>query len=245
MSDAAPTPGALEPVSHLAPVPVSVSELASHRLWRTLLRARLLEASSAETPVEDVEFDAAWLGFCKKNRIDPSTSMPVPADLVGCESAELRAVVLRELKLSKWKSAAFGADAKAHFERRKPALDRVVYSLLRVKEPGLARELWFRLSEGEASFAELAPDYASGNEVYTAGIVGPVAFGAMHPALAALLKTARPGEILKPVAVAEWFLVARVDHFLPVEFDEGMKLLMIEELCQQWVEANLNVNAAA
>lgn len=245
MSDTAPSPAPLETVAPCAPVPVTVPELASHRLWRPLLRARLLESASAETPVENGEFDAAWLGFCKKNRIDPSTSTPVPAELAGCEPDHLRTVVLREVRVSKWKAAAFGADAQAHFERRKPALDRVVYSLLRVKEPGLARELWFRLVEGEASFAELAPDYASGNEVYTHGIVGPVAFGAMHPALAALLKTASPGEILKPVAVAEWFLVARVDHFLPVEFDEGMKQLMIEELCQQWVEANLNANAPA
>jgi parvulin-like peptidyl-prolyl isomerase len=130
----------------------------------------------------------------------------------------------------------FEQQAEEHFERRKPALDRIVYSLLRVKEAGLARELWFRIKEGEATFADLAPTYASGNEIYTAGIVGPVAFGAMHPALAGVLKPARAGELLKPFAVAEWFLVARVDHHLPVEFDETMKSQMIEELCHQWLE---------
>jgi parvulin-like peptidyl-prolyl isomerase len=240
MSDILQTNEGAESMPHVA-----ISELASHRLWRPLLRARLLESVSSDTPVDAEEVESAWLGFCKKNRIDPSTSTPVPGDMFGCDPSDLRAVVLRELKISKWKAAAFGADAMAHFERRKPALDRVVYSLLRVKEPGLARELWFRLVEGEATFAELAPDYASGNEVYTAGIVGPVAFGAMHPALAGLLKTARPGEILRPVAVAEWFLVARVEHFLPVEFDEGMRQLMVEELCQQWVEKNLKTDESA
>jgi parvulin-like peptidyl-prolyl isomerase len=148
----------------------------------------------------------------------------------------LKAVVEREVRISKWKKALFEPQAAEHFERRKPALDRVVYSLLRVKEAGLARELWFRIKEGEATFADLAPTYASGNEIYTAGIVGPVALGAMHPALAGVLKPARAGELLKPFAVAEWFLVARVDHHLPAEFDEQMKSQMIEELCHQWLE---------
>jgi parvulin-like peptidyl-prolyl isomerase len=148
----------------------------------------------------------------------------------------LKAVVEREVRIAKWKKALFEPEAAQHFERRKPSLDRVVYSLLRVKEAGLARELWFRIKEGEASFADLAPKYASGNEVYTAGIVGPVAFGAMHPALAGVLKSARAGELLKPFAVAEWFLVARVDHHLPVEFDEAMKHQMTEELAAQWLD---------
>ena len=148
----------------------------------------------------------------------------------------LHSVVEREVRIGKWKKALFEPDAAEHFERRKPALDRVVYSLLRVKEAGLARELWFRIKEGEASFADLAPDYASGNEVYTAGIVGPVTFGAMHPALAGVLKSARAGELLKPFAVAEWFLVARVDHHLPAEFDEAMKHQMIEELATHWLD---------
>jgi parvulin-like peptidyl-prolyl isomerase len=116
----------------------------------------------------------------------------------------------------------------------------VVYSLLRVKEGGLARELWFRVKEGEATFAELAPTYASGNEVYTAGIVGPVAFGAMHPSLAAVLRAARPGELLKPFAIAEWFLVARLEHLLPSVLDEAMRSQMVEELSQQWLESKLN-----
>ena len=92
----------------------------------------------------------------------------------------LKSVVEREVRIGKWKKALFEPDAAEHFERRKPALDRVVYSLLRVKDAGLARELWFRIKEGEATFAELAPMYASGNEVYTAGIVGPVGVSYTH-----------------------------------------------------------------
>ncbi len=212
------------------------AELGSRRLWVQLLRSRLLEESSASFEADAEEVANAWMGFCKRHQLDPENPTKVPPEFTGCPASDLKAVVEREVRVAKWKKALFEHEAAEHFERRKPALDRVVYSLLRVKEAGLARELWFRIKEGEASFADLAPDYASGNEVYTAGIVGPVAFGAMHPALAGVLKSARAGELLKPFAVAEWFLVARVDHHLPAEFDEAMKHQMTEELAAQWLD---------
>jgi parvulin-like peptidyl-prolyl isomerase len=213
-----------------------ITELGSRRLWIQLLRSRLLEEASAGFEPEADEVANAWASFCKRNQLDPENPAKVPSEFMGCPPALLQSVVEREVRIAKWKKALFEPQAAEHFERRKPALDRVVYSLLRVKEAGLARELWFRIKEGEATFAELAPDYASGNEVYTAGIVGPVTFGAMHPALAGVLKSARAGELLKPFAVAEWFLVARVDHQLPAEFDEAMKQQMIEELAAQWLQ---------
>ena len=212
------------------------AELGSRRLWVQLLRSRLLEESSAGFDVDPEEVGNAWAAFCKRHQLDTENPAKVPSEFIGCPPSDLRAVVEREVRIAKWKKALFEPQAAEHFERRKPALDRVVYSLLRVKEAGLARELWFRIKEGEASFADLAPKYASGNEVYTAGIVGPVAFGAMHPGLAGVLKPARAGDLLKPFAVAEWFLVARVEHHLPVEFDDGMKQQMIEELAAHWLD---------
>ena len=167
---------------------IDATELGYYRLWKALLRARLLDEASAGFPPESGEVESAWQGFCKKFQVDPATSLPVPSDYMGCPPELLRSVIERECRIALWKKNLFEQQAEEHFERRKPALDRVVYSLLRVKEAGLARELWFRIKEGEATFADLAPTYASGNEIYTAGIVGPVALGAMHPALAGALK---------------------------------------------------------
>jgi hypothetical protein len=212
------------------------AELASYRLWGPLLSARLLDEASSGFAPEPGELEAAWQAFCKRHNIDPDVPANVPHEFTGCPPERLKKIVERDLRLATWKKAVFSPEAETHFEKRKPALNRVVYSLLRVKDAGLSRELWFRIKGGESTFADLAPDYASGNEVYTAGIIGPVSFGAMHPALAGVLKSARAGELLKPFAVAEWFLVARVDHHLPVEFDDAMKHQMIEELAAQWLE---------
>lgn len=220
----------------LRETPVDFAELGRYRLGWLLRRARLLdEVSRSEMPSPE-ETEEAWGAFCKRNQIDPQHPEPVPREYVGCPVDELRAAVKRDLRIQKWKETTFGFQAEERFDLRKPALDRVVYSLLRVQEAGLARELWFRLREREATFAELAPRYASGNEVYTGGIVGPVAFGAMHPGLANVLRVAPGGEVLKPFAVAEWHLVARVEHHLPAVFDAATRTQMIDELLQIWLE---------
>lgn len=215
---------------------VSSLDLGRLRLWRPYIRARLAQEASADFAPEPGQLESAWENFCKKQQIDPGTSQPIPPDFTGCTPAELKSTVEREVRISNWKKAVFEPQAREHFDRRKPALDRVVYCLLRVKDAGLARELWFRLKEGEATFAELAPKYASGTEIYTDAIIGPVTYGAMHPALAGVLQAAREGELLRPFAVADWFLVAKVKHKLPAEYDENMKAQMVEELFNTWLE---------
>ena len=47
--------------------------------------------------------------------------------------------------------------------------DQVIYSLLRVRDPGLARELWIRLEEGETTFAEMAHQHGVGDEAQRKG----------------------------------------------------------------------------
>ena len=46
----------------------------------------------------------------------------------------------------------YGPGIEDRFLECKNDLDIVIYSLLRVKDPGLAREIWISLSEGEVTF---------------------------------------------------------------------------------------------
>ena len=46
----------------------------------------------------------------------------------------------------------------------KGSRDQVIYSLLRVKDYALARELWIRLEEDETTFAEAAREFGEGPE---------------------------------------------------------------------------------
>ena len=92
----------------------------------------------------------------------------------------------------------FAAKAEARFLERKNELDQVVYSLLRLENSFLARELYLQIDSGESNFADLAKRYAEGPERNTNGIVGPVSLTQAHPVLVEKLRVAQPGFCLSP-----------------------------------------------
>lgn len=117
----------------------------------------------------------------------------------------------------------------------------MVYSLLRLQNEGLARELFLQLQEGEASFADLAARYSEGPEKATRGIVGPVALNQAHPLLVQRLRTAGAGVLLEPFQIEQWWLVVRLESSRPASFDEPMALQMSQELFEQWLEQQVDL----
>jgi len=138
----------------------------------------------------------------------------------------------------------FGPKAEAHFLDRKTQLDRVVYSLLRVNNPNLARELYFRLQAGEADFAELAERFAEGPERQTRGVVGPVPLTQAHPILAEHLRTSQAGQLLEPFAIESWWLVVRLESYTPATLDDQTRLQMATELLEQWINQQVSSRVA-
>lgn len=215
---------------------VQIDELAGYRLWHLLLQARFFDNESLAIELGKEEEEAAWMAFCEKHKMDPSCAAPVPREFYGCGPLQLREAAAREARISMWKESEFGSKVEDYFERRRGILERVVYSLLRVREAGIARELWFRIHEGEASFSDLAPNHAGGPERLTGGIIGPVTLGSMHSVLAESLKTAREGELLSPFPVGSWHLVVRLEKRIPAVLDAQLRAALLEELATKQME---------
>jgi parvulin-like peptidyl-prolyl isomerase len=147
-------------------------------------------------------------------------------------------------RLQRHCEAHFAHRAEQRFLARKPQLDQVIYSLLRVKEASLARELYLRIAEGEADFAELAASYSQGPEQATRGIVGPVPLLQAHPVLAERLRTSRPGELQAPIAIDQWWLVVRLERLHAASFDDEMRQRMALELFEEWVDEEVRQQIA-
>ena len=77
----------------------------------------------------------------------------------------------RLLKIEKFKHQTWHQKLESYFLQRKRSLDRAIYSLIRVKDPEIARELYFRIQEKEQSFAELAREYSQRPEAQVNGIL--------------------------------------------------------------------------
>ena len=126
--------------------------------------------------------------------------------------------------------------AEARFLTRKNHLDRVVYSLLRVKDGLLARELDLRIAAAEANFADLAATYAEGPAKVHQGHHRPrTAYpGPSRPA--ERLRTTSPGQLMEPFMIEQWWLVVRLERYTPASFDEAMALQMASESFEERVK---------
>lgn len=138
----------------------------------------------------------------------------------------------------------FAPKAEARFLERKNELDRVVYSLLRLKNGFLARELYLQIDSNESNFADLAKHHSEGPERNTNGIVGPVSLTKAHPVLAEKLRVAQPGVLLEPFQVSKFWLVVRLESYNPAAFTQEVSDQMCQEMLKSWVtnETTLAIN---
>jgi parvulin-like peptidyl-prolyl isomerase len=152
---------------------------------------------------------------------------------------QLNSIAIRQLKLEKFKEETWGKDLDSYFYQRKPQLDRVIYSLITTADIGIAQEIYFRIQEGEQSFAELARQYAQGPEAQTDGLVGPVELQSLHPMLVRVLSVSQPQQLSPPTQIGEWIVIVRLEKLLPAQLDRQTRQRLMNERFQSWLQAQI------
>lgn len=214
--------------------------LAGYQMLPQFLRELFIDqaiASAECTPEEEV---STCQQFYEKNQLNSETEREAWLARYGMTSKQLEDLAIRGLKIEKFKQATWGNKLESYFLSRKSKLDKVMYSLIRTKEIGIAQELYFRIQEGEQSFAELAREYSQGPESQTGGLIGPVELSVVHPGLAKVLATGQPGQIWPPTRLGEWLLIVRFEKLTPAQLDESMRRQLLNELFSAWLQEQFN-----
>ena len=204
-----------------------------------LLREMIIEQALADFPLTQEETMQAYKQFYQEQKLNEEVELQAWLEARGLEREHLDYLVTRNIKLERFKKATWGDNLDSYFLKRKPQLDRVVYSLLRVNDIGIAQELYFRIQEGEQSFSDLAREYSQGPEAQTGGTLGPVELGIPHPVLANMLASSQSGQLLPPARLGEWFVIVRVEKFLPALLDDEMQTRLINELFENWLQTQV------
>ena len=142
-------------------------------------------------------------------------------------------------RLRRWSHWRFEHEVEIRYLDRKADLDRVVYGLLQVAERELAEELHQRLRRGEMSFAAAVEQFSLGTERDTHGILGPVAVSATAAEIGARLRVSREGQLWAPFALAERWIVLRLERHLPAQLDTATRDQLLHELFAAWVDSQV------
>ena len=214
-----------------------VKHLKHFNLWQQFVREIIVDRASANVECTPAEQEAAWSAFCKARQIDPAAGDAGTLRRFGMTEDELKNACSRQLRIARFKIQTWGKALPAYFLKRKSGLDRVVYSIVRLRDPAIASELYLRIQEGEATFGEIAAQYSEGPEADTFGLIGPIALGMVHPDLRPLLAASPPGQLRPPTPIGEWHVITRVEKLWAAEFDENIQQQLMHELFESWLTA--------
>lgn len=213
--------------------------LTSYQMLPQLLRETIVERAIASINCTKEEVATACQKFLQQHQINNAATHEAWLRRYGMNHQQFQRLATRKLRIEKFQQATWGKKLESYFLQRKKYLDRVVYSMIRTPEPGIAQELYFRIQAGEQSFGELAKTYSIGPEADTNGIVGPVEMGMLHPRMARQLQVSHPGQLWHPVPFGQYFVIIKLEKLLPAQLDVFMRQRLLKELFEAWLQEQI------
>ena len=209
--------------------------LKDNNLLRPLVEQMVTTEAIQECPVSEEDLNIARQDLLEQRGFESIEHWPELLEGLGRTEEEVLGRLQHVVRRQQFIRERFSPKAEARFLERKNELDQVVYSLLRLENSFLARELYLQIESGESNFADLAKRYAEGPERNTNGIVGPVSLTQAHPSLVEKLRVAQPGVLLEPFRIADWWLVVRLERYSPATFSDEISDRMCQEMFDAWI----------
>ena len=231
-----------------AAIQIGSKSIDTPTLVRKMLQYRLLERfvqeSTVDDLIEDVSFDPALAleAYCQRRKLGTEELKQTWCKQEHLSAEQMQAEALREAKLAQFKEEKWGDRLQTFFLQQKDQLDRVVYSMIRVKSADLAQELYFRLCDDGVSFASLAKQYSEGKEAQTGGLVGPVELKVPHPTLAKMLQVSEENQLWSPTKIGDWFVIVRFEKRISAQLDTATRQRLLNEQFQTLLQQRMQAS---
>jgi hypothetical protein len=191
-------------------------ELAEPFLRQLKERAVVFEHNNLSDPGQVAE--PAMEKYCTKHGLNNTQERHQWCLQHGMSQADLLSEAIHDWRRTELREQS-SSNIESLYLRYKDNLDRVLYSLIRVDDAGLCRELFYAIDAGEISFGEAARLHSRGPEAKTQGIIGPVDLTTPHPEIAGRLRTAQAGQLIGPFEAAEWHTLLRLEYRFDSTYD--------------------------
>ncbi|MDZ8054803.1 MAG: peptidylprolyl isomerase [Aulosira sp. ZfuVER01] len=219
-----------------------LSLLNRYQLLPQVLRAKAIDEAIASFSCTEAEHLAAIAKFRERHQLTSPETEQVWLQKNQLTAEIMAEIAIRPLLIHKFQLAMWGKKLESYFLQRKVDLDRVIYSMIRTQDEGLAQELYFRIVEGEHPFATIAQQYSQGGEALTGGVIGPVPLSQPHPIIQQILYVSQPGQIWKPHLIADWYVIIRLEQLLPAQLDDNMQQYLLDELFEAWIQTQIQTH---
>lgn len=122
-----------------------------------------------------------------------------------------------------------------YFIEKKMLLDQIVLSRIATNSQQLAEELKEQILEQQLTFEQSAQEYSLTEEKIFNGMLGLVSRGSLPDGLRTAIDLAKPGELLGPLEIDEYWCLFRVEKLLPAALEGNLKEELINTIFEQWL----------
>ncbi len=214
--------------------------LHENNLLKPLIRSELIRNILSKINIDNEVKEKIIADFISGLNIPNDGNLDQWLKENGLDKTKMEELALSKIRLKAYCKSNFEHQAEARFLERKQALDIAVYSIIRVQDFFLAREIFFRIQDNEATFGDMAAKHSEGIENKTRGIIGPSSLDKAHPKISELVRQSKIGELHSPIQIDKFFIVFRLEYFEAAKLDNFMKEKMSEELLNNWIEKEAN-----
>ena len=209
---------------------ISKEKLASWGLLKKFTIEQIIDKKVMDISVDESSVKSILEEWIKSKNIRSNQELEKWKKENGFDDNSFNEFVIRTWKWKEWCKKEFESEIPSYYLKRKPLLDVLTYSLLRVKDQNLAIELYLRIKEGESTFKTIAKKYSEGKESGNGGIIGPVSISNVHPLLAKLLQISKKGQLWKPRKIEDWWIIVRLEEIRNIELNDQIKNMLSLEL---------------
>jgi parvulin-like peptidyl-prolyl isomerase len=163
----------------------------------------------------------------------------------GMNRQQLTKIAERTIKLQKFKQLGWGERVTSYFHQHERDLDKLTFSILQVPDGAIAQELFFRVQDGETSFAELARAYSVGQTAVNGGVVGPILARELHPSVRQTITGLEPGELTSLFQLDGTFGFIRLDAIEVAELNRSTYQFILDEFFDAWIQPTIALEIGA
>ena len=121
----------------------------------------------------------------------------------------------------------------------KEKLDMVKYSMIRVKEYGLAMELYLKIKDDNEDFNELAKKYSTGIEKKTNGVFGPLPLERVNNLMRPKLSKNNLNIINKPFKYNNEWILCRLEEYKESKLDQKTVMNLKSKILDEEIEREI------
>ncbi|MDD3151060.1 MAG: peptidylprolyl isomerase [Candidatus Gastranaerophilales bacterium] len=181
--------------------------------------------------------------FCQKRNIKNQDELRIFLFENKFTKQEFEEFVIYEEMIENLKEKIISQDdINKLFLDKKSKYDSVIFSVIKVENAELAKEIFFQITKNNESFENLAIKHSIGKESANGGFVGKIPLSGLNPRLKNKLVFLNENEVTEPFLMDEkYFIIAKLIKVDRLEISDFLNNKLKTECFYKWLDKQVQL----